>query len=252
MTKVEERAFWLGCATLFHEIRRATTQQLDAGLTQVKLGWWQQALSACKNKKPDHPVLLALGENTANTIPDLNWNELINKGIDSCEPQRYNTLADWHAHLTELILPWKIVIEAKFKTQDTTQLIQFWVYSTQLTQLLRLAKYIDQNFQPIPINLLQEHTIPITQLQKRTMNAALAHLLKNLTKQILNDAQTTWRALNQHTQYHTYPLLALFKMRAQELRIHHNEDFQHFLKQQHVLSPSRKFFTAWSAFVFKR
>lgn len=248
---VQERAFWLGCKTLFHEIRRATTQQLDAGLTQVKLGWWQQALSDCQENKAQHPVILAIGQATVNAVPNLTWNEIINNGVDSCEPQRYETLEDWHEHLYSLLKPWQQVIECKFGLDDCSALLKFWVYSIQETQLLRLAKYIDQNFQPIPVKLLEKHEVTANMLQSRTHNENVSALFYEVSQAIMLAADQAWKNTPKPLKLHARPLRALNKMRHKELRMHQDEHFKNILIQQHVLSPGRKFFIAWSTFVFK-
>lgn len=248
----EEKAFWLGCMTLSHEIRRATLQQVEAGLTQVKLGWWQSALASCKQNQAQHPVILAIGQNVINQVSDKTWADLINFGVEACEPQRYDNFKLWETHLYELLKPWEKVIQAKFGTQDAAELALFWVHSIQLTQILRLAKYIDQNFQPLPIDDLAQHGITAESLKKRTTSKQTSILFKDLTNRITQAAENRWNNLSRTTRLDARPLRALYRLRLAELKQHRQEEFQNILSEQKSLTPGRKFWISWTTQVLHR
>lgn len=247
-----EKAFWLGCMALSHEIRRATLQQVEAGLTQVKLGWWQSALASCKENQAQHPVILAIGQDVVNQVSDEDWANLINAGVEACEPQRYDNFTMWESHLLELLAPWKPVMKAKLGTQEAAELARFWVYSTQLTQVLRMAKYIDQNFQPLPIDDLAKAGITADSLKKRETSQQASLLFENIAQKITHNAEAQWRKLSKSARLHIRPLRALYRMRLSELKQHRKENFQNILTEQKTLTPGKKFWISWSTQVLRR
>ncbi|MDX1669989.1 MAG: hypothetical protein R3194_11270, partial [Limnobacter sp.] len=242
---------WLGCATLSHEIRRATLQQVEAGLTQVKLGWWQTALAASKQQTAQHPVILAIGQDVVNQVGDGHWADLINAGVDACEPQRYERFDAWSNHLYELAKPWEQVLNAGLGSENGGELIQFWVHSIQLTQVLRLAKYVDQNFQPLPVDALARFNVTANDLKNRKYTAGTAQLLNEVGLNIEAQAEQAWRALPATLRLKARPMRALFLMRKAEMQLHRKEQFTHVLSEQKVLSPGRKFWISWKTQVLR-
>jgi 15-cis-phytoene synthase len=248
----EEKAFWLGCMTLSHEIRRATLQQVEAGLTQVKLGWWQSALASSKQHQAQHPVILAIGQDVVNRVEDETWAILINHGVEACEPKRYDNFDVWTSDLQKILMPWEHVIHAKFDLSDVAEITMFWAHSTQLTQILRMAKYLEQNFQPIPIDELAKHQVTADSLRKREVNDNTQQLFKSLTTRIVQLAQTRWEKLSPATRLTVRPLRTLYLLRLAELKQHRKENFRHILTEQKTLSPGKKFWLSWAVQVLRR
>lgn len=247
----KDKAFWLGCFTLHHEIKRATLQQVEAGLTQVKLGWWRNALAQSREQKTQHPVLLAIGQDVVNAVNDEDWIALINRGVDACEPQRYDNMAMWTEHLESLLAPWEKVVAAWNGSSPPDGLKRFWAHATQLTQLLRLAKYIDQNFQPIPVQSLAKHGVTAESLRNRVHGEETSGLFTDAAELVIRSAEEEWQKLPQDHRLAVRPLRALYRMRLAEYRLH-KKDGLNLLTEQKVLSPGRKFWTSWTSHVLRR
>lgn len=248
----EFKAFWLGCFTLNHELRQACLKQLEAGLTQVKLGWWQNALAnAVENSNP-HPVITAISKPVIAIIPPEHWGELINSVASGCEPKRYNSLADWHNDVLQETKPWGKVIQARFTDSDTdcTELLEFWTTATQLCQLLRLAKYLDQGFQPLPVDVLAQHGVTAEQLKRREHSEATRSLFQQVGEHLLEKANGAWKTMPADQRLFARPLRALFRMRVAELKVHEAAGNK-MLTEQKIITPFKKFSTAWTTQVLR-
>ncbi|EDM84158.1 MULTISPECIES: squalene/phytoene synthase family protein [unclassified Limnobacter] len=248
----ELKAFWLGCFTLNHELRQACLKQLEAGLTQVKLGWWQNALAGAASNSNPHPVVTAISKPVIAKIPPEHWGELINRVASGCEPKRYNSMADWHNDVLLETKPWIGLVQARFisSTADYTQLLEFWATATRLCQLLRLAKYLDQGFQPLPVELLAKHGVTAEQIKRREHNGASARMFSEVGAHLLEKANIAWKNTPEDQRLFARPLRALFRMRVSELKVHEAAGY-HLLTEQKIITPFKKFSTAWTTQVLR-
>ncbi|WP_138518043.1 squalene/phytoene synthase family protein [Limnobacter alexandrii] len=248
----EFKAFWLGCFTLNHELRQACLKQLEAGLTQVKLGWWQNALADAASNSNPHPVITAISKPVIAKIPAEHWGELINKVASGCEPKRYNSMADWHKDVLLETKPWVSLIQSRFAdaSTDCTQLQEFWATATRLCQLLRMAKYLDQGFQPLPVELLARHGVTAEQLKRREHNEATHAMFSETGNHLLENAELAWKSMPADQRLFARPLRALFRMRVAELKVHKSAGY-HLLTEQKIITPFKKFTTAWTTQVLR-
>ena len=248
----EFKAFWLGCFTLNHELRQACLKQLEAGLTQVKLGWWRNALVGAVDNSNAHPVINAISKPVIAKVPAENWGELINKVASGCEPKRYNSMVDWHKDMHGELEPWVKLIQARFGDQQISynHLLTFWAYATRLCQVLRLAKYLDQGFQPLPIDLLEKHNVTSDQIKKREHNGATEALFREITEELVTLANQAWKIIPLEHRLFARPLRALFRMRVAELRQHQKSGYK-LLTEQKLITPLKKFTTTWTTQVLR-
>lgn len=248
----EFKAFWLGCFTLNHELRQACLKQLEAGLTQVKLGWWRNALADAAGNSNPHPVVTAISKPVIAKVPPMHWGNLINRVASGCEPKRYNTMADWHNDIRVEIEPWIKLIQARFgdSNTDCNGLLTFWAEATRLCQVLRLAKYLDQGFQPIPVELLSKHGITAEQIKRREHSDATQTLFAEVTGQLAQLANAAWNTVPLDQRLFARPLRALFRMRLAELQVHKKAGYR-LLTEQKIITPFKKFSTAWTTQVLR-
>lgn len=249
----ELKAFWLGCFTLNHELRQACLKQLEAGLTQVKLGWWRNALAQTEGQSNAHPVVIAISRPVLNKVPPAHWGELINKVASGCEPKRYNTLADWTADVKSEVLPWASLVLSRLQdhSSDADRLVDFWTHATQLCQVLRLAKYLEQGFQPLPVDLLRKHEVTAEQIRKRDHTQAAQQLFKQVTQQLVEQADRAWQEVPPSQKLFARPLRALYRMRVAELNIHKASGFK-LLTEEKIITPFKKFSIAWTTHVLRK
>ena len=248
----EFKAYWLGCFTLNHELRQACLKQLDAGLTQVKLGWWHSALvDAASNTNP-HPVVTAISKPVLAKVPAEQWSDLINKVASGCEPKRYNNMADWHKDLRGEMEPWVKLVQARFGDPgtDCNGLLTFWTEATRLCQVLRLAKYLDQGFQPLPVELLAKHGVTAEQIKRREHSDSTQALFSDATDQLLALARQAWKTGPLEQRLFARPLRALFRMRVAELHLHKKSAYK-LLTEEKRITPLKKFSTAWTTQVLR-
>lgn len=248
----EFKAFWLGCFTLNHELRQACLKQMEAGLTQVKLGWWRNTLAGAAENTNPHPVVTAISKPVLAKVPAEHWSGLINQVASGCEPKRYNSLADWHNDVRAEAEPWLLLIQARFgeASNDFTALLNFWTEATRFCQLLRLAKYIDQGFQPLPIDVLSEFGVSAEQIKKREHNGASDKLFKHIGTLLKVHAEQAWAAVPLEQRLFARPLRALFRMRVAEWRAHESAGYK-LLTEQKIITPFKKFTTAWTTQVLR-
>ncbi|MCE2746579.1 MAG: hypothetical protein LW710_11845 [Burkholderiales bacterium] len=248
----ELKAFWLGCFTLNHELRQACLKQLEAGLTQVKLGWWQNALAGSAGNSNPHPVITAISKQVIEKIPAEHWGELINKVASGCEPKRYNSMTNWHQDVLLETKPWISLFQARFvdSNADCTQLQEFWATATRLCQLLRLAKYLEQGFQPLPVEVLAKHGVTAEQIKRREHSAASKAMFKEVADHLLEQANLAWEAIPGDQRLFARPLRALFRMRVAELKVHEQAGYN-LLTEQKIITPFKKFSTAWTTQVLR-
>lgn len=262
-----DKAFWLGCFALTYEIKRAAMLQYEAGLAQVKLGWWRNALLDCRSKQPQHPVILAIGPEVINALPDEHWGELINGVVDSTEIKRNQTDQQALNSAMQALKPWGPVLRARFEshTRDANpstpsssidestieNLLLFWGRALQLTQLLRMAKYLDDGFQPLPIDWLQAHEVTAEQLKKREHTASTQALFKESGEFLIREANKLWKSLPTDLKLWCRPLRALYRMRELEFKEHSRSGYL-LLSEQKILSPWKKFSTAWTTQVLRK
>lgn len=275
----KDKAFWLGCFTLSYEIKRAAMLQFEAGLAQVKLGWWRNALLDCRSKQAQHPVILAIGPDVINALPDEHWGDLINQVVESTDIKRNQTDLLALQSVLASVRPWGAVLGSWFGVRSGTgsldtqsnsnsgtgasatqnlqdqstvdTLLLFWARSLQLTQLLRLAKYLDDGFQPLPIDWLQAHEVTAEQLKKREHSPATQALFKESGEFLIREANKHWKSLPTEVQLHCRPLRALFRMREAEFKMHAASGYL-LLNEQKILSPWKKFSTAWTTQVLRK
>lgn len=248
----ELKAFWLGCFTLNHELRQACLKQLEAGLTQVKLGWWQNALADTSNHNNPHPVMTAISMRVIGKPGAEQWAELINKVARSCEPKRYENMADWHKDVRDEIEPWVQLIQARFsmKNMNCVGLLMFWTETTRLCQLLRLAKYLAEGFQPLPISLLSKYGVTAEQIKKRVYSQSSQTMFVEVSEQLVKLAEQAWKSLPAEQRIFARPLRALFRMRVAELKLHKSSGYK-LLTEQKMITPLKKFSIAWTTQVLK-
>ena len=249
---LELKAYWLGCFTLNHELRQACLKQLEAGLTQVKLGWWRNALADAASNTNPHPVVSAISKPVIAKVPAEHWAELINKVASACEPKRYNNMADWHKDVRSEMEPWVKLIQVRFSDRDTdcNGLLTFWTEATRLCQVLRLAKYLDQGFQPIPVELLSQHGVPAEQFKRREHNDSTQALFTQVTDELVSQANNAWKTVPLDQRLFARPLRALFRMRVAELKQHKVSGYK-LLTEQKIITPFKKFSTAWTTQVLR-
>ncbi|WP_334119209.1 hypothetical protein [Limnobacter sp.] len=248
----EFKAYWLGCFALNHELRQACLKQLDAGLTQVKLGWWHSALvDAASNTNP-HPVVTAISKPVLAKVPAEQWGELINRVASGCEPKRYNGMADWHKDLRGEMEPWVKLVQARFGDAGTdfNGLLTFWTETTRLCQVLRLAKYLDQGFQPLPVELLAKHGVTAEQIKRREHSDSTQALFSEATGQLVELARQAWKTVPLEQRLFARPLRALFRMRVAELHLHKKSGYK-LLTEEKRITPLKKFSTAWTTQVLR-
>jgi phytoene/squalene synthetase len=252
------KAFWLGCFTLNHELRQACLKQLEAGLTQVKLGWWKNALAQVDGQSNAHPVIMAISRPVLGKVAADHWPMLINSVASGCEPKRYNSLADWETDVRGAVAAWGPLLQARMieavpgvPAPDLRALVNFWTHATQLCQVLKLAKYLDQGFQPLPVNLLQEYGITAEQLKKREHSEASERLFRATCCKLIEQANSAWNAVPVEQRLFARPLRALFRMRVAELKIHGNSGYR-LLTEEKIISPFKKFSTAWTTQVLRK
>lgn len=255
------KAFWLGCFALTHEIKRAAMLQFDAGLAQVKLGWWRNALLDCRSKQAQHPIILAIGPEVINALPDEHWGELINQVVDTTQIKRSQTDQQALQSVLVSLKPWAPVLGAWLDShageksfphgESLDSLLLFWARSLQLTQLLRMAKYLDDGFQPLPIDWLQAHEVTAEQLKKREHSPATQALFKESGEFLIREANKRWKSLPATVQLQCRALRGLFRMREIEFKDHAGSGYL-LLTEQKVLSPWRKFSTAWTTQVLRK
>ena len=248
----EFKAFWLGCFTLSHELRQACLKQLEAGLTQVKLGWWRNALADAANNTNPHPVITAISKPVIAKVPPEHWGELINKVASGCEPKRYNSLADWQRDIRGEMEPWAKLIHARFgdAITDCNGLLTFWTESNRLCQVLRMAKYLDQGFQPLPVELLARHNVTAEQIKRREHTTSTEAMFKEVSETLIEQAEQAWKSVPLEQRLFARPLRALFRMRVAELKVHERAGYK-LLTEQKIITPFKKFSTAWTTQVLR-
>jgi len=248
----EFKAFWLGCFTLSHELRQACLKQLEAGLTQVKLGWWRNALADAANNTNPHPVITAISKQVIAKVPPEHWGELINKVASGCEPKRYNSLADWQKDIRGEMEPWAKLIQARFgdAITDCNGLLTFWTESNRLCQVLRMAKYLDQGFQPLPVELLAKHNVTAEQIKRREHTTSTEAMFKEVSETLIEQAEQAWKSVPLEQRLFARPLRALFRMRVAELKVHERAGYK-LLTEQKIITPFKKFSTAWTTQVLR-
>lgn len=246
-----DKAFWLGMFTLLHEIRRATQQQLEAGLTQVKLGWWRHALVEASQGTPNHPVLVALGPKALQALTNDEWSTLIEETVLATEMSRHDSLAGWLASCRAPLPLWFKVVKAHYGLSESESLGEFWAASTALTQVLRLAKYLEHGFQPIPIQWLEKHGVTAEQIKQRQHDKAVEALFKQAYEESTGAAHKAWQAMPPVSKLAIRPLRALYRMRVAEFKAHAKGNM-HLLTEQKTLTPLKKFSTSWTTHVLRR
>ncbi|HEX4918431.1 MAG TPA: squalene/phytoene synthase family protein [Limnobacter sp.] len=249
------KAFWLGCFALNHELRQASMRQLEAGLTQVKLGWWRNALSEAGNNVNLHPVVAAMSSRTVAALDTEEWAQLIETTVQGCEARRFNTLSDWNAHCQALVQPWVELLKARMLEEgllagNTDSLLVFWSSSSQLAQLLHLAKYLDQQFQPVPVDMLSKHGVDAAQIKRREHNANTSALFADVVQHIKRSADDAWRNMPKAQRLFCRPLRALYRMRLAEWQVHQHDGMRLFTEQK-ALTPWKKFTLAWTTHVLQ-
>lgn len=263
--KPSEKAFWLGCITLDHELRQASLRQLDAGLTQVKLGWWRNALvDAQANPQATgnlHPVLRAIGPETLAKVPADNWATLIEQTVTLCTPTPNNTMTDWDSALGKMAQPWLPVLQAQWLASNPEtkpvhnegwqEAVAWWIKAAQLAQLMRLAKHLGSGFQPLPVELLMKANITAQAVRQREHNTASQQLLENLGFGLIMQANLAWGKVPPQLRLFLRPLRALHRMRIAEFKSHKASGFRLFSEEK-PLSPLAGFGTAWTTHVFRR
>ena len=249
----QDRAFWMGCFALAHELRSACMRQLEAGLTQVKLGWWRTALIQSKREKAQHPVILAIGPENVNAVEDAQWQDLIEQLANGCEIKRHHDLEQWHATVRGELLPWQALVQAKsgFEPHTLKHLTQFWTCSTQICQLLRLAKYLDEGFQPVPVDWLSRFDVKAEQIKQRHNEPNAQALFDALSKELVQQANWAWQQMPVKQKLFARPLRALFRMRVAELDLHRRDTWP-LLSEQKSLTPFKKFTVSWTTHVLRR
>lgn len=265
----ELKAFWLGCFTLNQELRQACMKQLEAGLTQVKLGWWRNALTGAQGNTNLHPVIKALHREVVAKVNPDQWAALIESVAQGCEPNRHNSQEDWKRAVQNEIRPWLALIQARIEhpapalnglfgatdketlSNGLESLSTFWTHSTQLCQLLRMAKYLDEGFQPLPVQALAQANIPAEQLRKREHTEATSALFKHTAELLISQANTAWRATPKPLRLFARPLRALYRMKVAEWRLHDQSEYR-LLTEQKVVTPLKKFALSWSTQVLRR
>ena len=248
----EFKAFWLGCFTLNHELRQACLRQLEAGLTQVKLGWWRNTLADAASNSNPHPVVTAISRPVIAQVPAEMWGELINKVASGCEPRRYNNMADWHRDVRGEVEPWIKLIQTRFANThaNSNDLLTFWTESTRLCQVLRMAKYLDQGFQPLPLDLLAKYGVTAEQIKRREHDNNTEAMFKEVCEALLGQAGKAWKTMPLEQRLFTRPLRALFRMRVAELKAHRKSAYK-LLTEQKIITPFKKFSTAWTTHVLR-
>lgn len=246
----EEKAFWLGLFTLNQELRQASIKQLEAGLSQIKLGWWRNALAGAQDDANPHPVIVALSRQLVTSINPEHWPTLIEAVASSCEAKRFNTQNDWDNMLRAELTPWMLLIGKRAGVEDTKALLEFWVASTQICQILRLAKYLENQFQPIPILLLQKYDVTAEQIRQRQHSEKTSALFQTLIQQRTQAANDAWTKTPLTLRLFSRPLRALFRMRLAEFKQHQPQFL--LLKEQKTITPWKKFSIAWTTHVLRR
>lgn len=247
-----DKAFWLGLFTLNHELRAASIKQMDMGLVQVKLGWWRNALVGALDNSNPHPVIAALNPRLVSAVDPENWPVLIESVVSSCEPRRYNSMADWSHHLGTAITPWLPLIAQRVGLHSQagySALRDFWTASTQLCQLLRTAKYLDVNFQPVPLDILRQFNVTAEQIKQRRHDEGTLQVFNEVGRQTMGSANRAWKAMPAELRLFCRPLRTLFRMRVAEFRKHGKTAT--WLSEQKVLSPLKKFTLAWTTQVLR-
>ncbi|HEY1058487.1 MAG TPA: squalene/phytoene synthase family protein [Limnobacter sp.] len=257
---VELKAYWLGLFTLNHELRQACLKQLEAGLTQVKLGWWRNALANAGQETNLHPVIQAISRDVVAGVDADNWPVLINQVAAACEPSRFENQAAWDHSTRATISPWLPLIAQKFAQEAAQQadlknpaayqaLLDFWMASTQLCQLLRLAKYLDEQFQPIPIDSLRQHGVTAEQIRSRQHSNATHALFTQVAQSRMTVADAAWKQMPADLRLFCRPLRALYRMKVREFRLHGPQPA--LLTEQKALTPLRKFSISWTTQVLR-
>lgn len=246
----QEKRFWLGLFALNQELRTASMKQLEAGLSQIKLGWWRQALSQAGQEPQPHPVIVAISQQTIARMPSEHWPTLIEAVVSSCEAKRFSTPNDWDHMLGLELEPWISLIGQHVGEDDTHALLAFWVAATQACQILRFAKYLDQQFQPIPISILQEYGVTAEQIRRREHDEKTSALFQAVFMQRAQVAEIAWKKIPLKLRLFSRPLRALFRMRLKEFSLH-TPDFL-LLREQKMITPWHKFSTAWTTHVLRR
>ncbi|HEX4879419.1 MAG TPA: squalene/phytoene synthase family protein [Limnobacter sp.] len=249
------KAFWLGCFALNHELRQASLRQLEAGLTQVKLGWWRNALSQAGDNANLHPVIAALSRRTVAALDAEEWAQLIETTVQGCEARRFNTFNDWNAHCQALVQPWAELLKARMLEEgmlagNTDALLAFWSASGQLAQLLHLAKYLDQQFQPMPVDMLGKHGVDAAQIRRREHTANTSALFADVVQHIHRSADEAWQNMPKTQRLFCRPLRALYRMRKAEWHVHQKDGLR-LLTEQKALTPWKKFTLAWTTHVLQ-
>ncbi len=263
------KAFWLGCFTLNHELRQACMKQLEAGLTQVKLGWWRNALTNVQGNTNLHPVIKAINSEVVAKVQPDQWAALIESVAQGCEPSRHNSQEDWQRSVQSEIGPWVALVKARIEKPASTlgdlfsglntetlntglaSLSTFWTHSTQLCQLLRMAKYLDEGFQPLPVQALANANIPAEQLRKREHNDATSALFTHTAELLIKQAEAAWRKTPKPLRLFARPLRALYRMKVAEWRLHDRSKYR-LLTEQKAITPLKKFAVSWSTQVLRR
>lgn len=248
---VKDQAFWLGVFTLLHEIKRATHQQLEAGLTQVKLGWWKHALAQASTGSPQHPVMVALGETALGALNDEQWGELIAQTVDATEVSRHDTFDDWLNHCKASLTLWAKLPQAHFNLKQNDDVQRFWASSLALTQVLRLAKYIDIGFQPLPVSWLAKYEVTAESLKQRQHSDNTTKLFNAAYQSLKEECNGAWKAMLTEDRMALRPLRALQRMRMAELEQHLRGEVK-LLTEQKSLTPMKKFSLSWTTHVFKK
>ncbi|MEK9816613.1 MAG: hypothetical protein VW447_05805, partial [Limnobacter sp.] len=160
---------------------------------------------------------------------------------------------DWHNDVLLETRPWGQLVQARFENSitDCTQLLEFWTSATRLCQLLRLAKYLDQGFQPLPVELLAKYGVTAEQIKRREHNEASTTLFSEAGEHLLEKANAAWRNMPADQRLVLRPLRALFRMRAAELKVHQAAGYR-LLTEQKIITPFKKFSIAWTTQVLRR
>jgi hypothetical protein len=110
---------------------------------------------------------------------------------------------------------------------------------------------VDDGFQPLPIDWLQVHQVTAEQLKRREHTAATQALFKESGEFLIREANRHWKSLPSAMQMECRPLRALFRMREAEFKLHSQSGYL-LLTEQKILSPWKKFSTAWTTQVLRK
>ena len=98
--------------------------------------------------------------------------------------------------------------------------------------------------------MLSQYGVTAEQIKKREHDDATTALFRQVTDNLVSQANNAWKTVPLDQRLFARPLRALFRMRVAELNEHKASGYK-LLTEQKIITPFKKFSTAWTTQVLR-